>query len=53
MDNRNLFQVRGLERKAIDPKIINPRYMVVTIVTFNTRRNEFNHVRRRKVQPRI
>ena len=47
MDNRNLFQVRGLERKAIDPKIIKPRYIVVTTVTFNpnTRGNEFNHVK--------
>ena len=26
-------------------KKIKPRYMVVTIVIFNTRRNEFNHVK--------
>ena len=47
MDNRNLIQVIGLEWKAIDPKIIKPRYMVVTRVTFNpnTRGNEFNHVK--------
>jgi len=42
MDNLNLFQVRGLERKAVDPKLIKPGYKVVTIVTFNTGRNKFN-----------